>query len=203
MMHLEKLPELAAIHLNFTLEERQEILSLTDPLKRLQRAHYYINRQLQILEIGSKLQDDVQGELNKTQRKYVLREQLKAIKRELGEDEDSNSDVEELRQRFADGNYPEQVQKVADKELDRLAQMPTAAAEYGVIRTYLEWLLELPWQKSTDDRLDLAEARQILDRDHYGLEKVKDRILEFLAVLHLKNDQKSPILWFCRSAGRW
>jgi ATP-dependent Lon protease len=197
----EKLPELAAIHLNFTLEERQEILSLTDPLKRLQRAHYYINRQLQILEIGSKLQDDVQGELNKTQRKYVLREQLKAIKRELGEDEDSNSDVEELRQRFADGNYPEQVQKVADKELDRLAQMPTAAAEYGVIRTYLEWLLELPWQKSTDDRLDLAEARQILDRDHYGLEKVKDRILEFLAVLHLKNDQKSPILCFVGPPG--
>lgn len=197
----ERLADLAAIHLNFSLEERQTILEMIDPLKRLKKAHYLINRQLQILEIGTKIQDDVQGELNKNQRAYVLREQLKAIKKELGENDDQNPEINDLREKIFQANLPEQVLEVAQKELDRLSQMPPAVAEYGVIRNYLDWLIEIPWTYGTDDKLDINRAKLILDEDHYGLEKVKDRIIEFLAVLHLKNDKKSPILCFVGPPG--
>jgi ATP-dependent Lon protease len=196
-----RLTDLAAVHLNLTLEERQEILSLIDPVERLRKLHFFAAKQLQVLEIGSRIQNEVQGELNKTQRQYVLREQLKAIKRELGEDDGQNPELSELKEKIEAANLPPAVKEIAEKELNRLYQIPPAMAEYSVIRTYLDWITDLPWQTETEENLDLKNAAAVLDEDHYGLEKVKERILEFLAVLSLKKDKKSPILCFVGPPG--
>src|SRR5262249_18723631 len=136
--------------------------------------------------IGSKIQSQVMGEMEKSQREYVLRQQLKAIQEELGEKDPAEVEVDELREQLAQLKLPEEVRKQADRELSRLEQLPQAAAEHGVIRTYLEWIASLPWGVRTDDNLDLAHARTVLDEDHYDIEKVKDRILEFLAVRKLR-----------------
>jgi ATP-dependent Lon protease len=196
-----RLTDLAAVHLNLTLEERQEILSLIDPVERLRKLHFFAAKQLQVLEIGSRIQNEVQGELNKTQRQYVLREQLKAIKRELGEDDGQNPELSELKEKIEAANLPPAVKEIAEKELNRLYQIPPAMAEYSVIRAYLDWITDLPWQTETEENLDLKNAAAVLDEDHYGLEKVKERILEFLAVLSLKKDKKSPILCFVGPPG--
>ena len=154
-----------------------------------------------VLELGSKIQSEVQGELNKTQRHYYLREQLKAIKKELGEYEDESTEIEELRQKLVQCKMPEEVHKVAEKELNRLARMSPMASEYTVSRTYLDWLLEMPWSKKTKDSLEIKEAEHILEEDHYGLEKVKKRILEYLAVRQIKAEMKGPILCFIGPPG--
>lgn len=196
-----KLGDVIASQINFTVSEKEQILEIQDVKKRLEKVNYLLNKELQILELGNKIQDQVQGELNKTQRHYYLREQLKAIKKELGEYEDESSESEELKEKLAKIKMPKHVRDVAEKELNRLSKMSPMASEYTVTRTYLDWLLEMPWKKSTKDRLDIKKADQILNEDHYGLEKVKKRILEYLAVRQLKTDMKGPILCFVGPPG--
>ena len=180
--------------INISVEDKQDIIQTLEIKERLERVHYLLNKELQVLEIENKIQKDVQGELNKTQREFVLKEQLKAIQRELGEIDDSMDDLEELRTRIREAKLPESVEKVANKELKRLSRMNQMAAEYSVILNYLDWVCELPWSKSTKEKLDLKYCKKVLDQDHYGLEQVKRRIVEFLAVQKLNRDLKGPIL---------
>ncbi len=197
-----RLADIVVWNLNLQLDEKQNFLEITDVRKRLERVTYLLSKELQILELGSKIQNEVQGEISKNQREYYLREQLKAIKRELGEDEDERtSEINDLRHRLEEAKLPEEARKVAEKELDRLSKIPPAAAEYTVSRTYIDWLIEMPWSKKTDDNLDVNTARLVLDEDHYNLEKVKKRILEYLAVRQLKPDMKGPILCFVGPPG--
>lgn len=197
-----RLADIITWNLNISVSEKQSVLEIVDIQSRLERVTYLITKELQILELSSKIQSEVQGEINKTQREYYLREQLKAIKKELGEDQDERTaEITELRKRIKEAKMPEEVEKVAEKELDRLAKMPPAAAEYTVSRTYLDWLIELPWSVSSEDNLDVSAAQKVLDEDHYGLEKVKKRIVEYLAVRKLKNDMKGPILCFVGPPG--
>ncbi len=196
-----KLADLVAAQINFSVPEKQQVLETQNVKERLRRVNYLLNKELQILELGNKIQNDVQGELNKTQRQYFLREQLKAIKKELGEYEDEGSEIDELRKRLAKMKMPKEVRAVAEKELNRLAKMSPMASEYTVTRTYLDWLMEMPWKKSTRDRLNVKKAEKILNEDHYGLEKVKKRILEYLAVRQLKSNMKGPILCFVGPPG--
>ena len=182
-------------------EEKQELLSEVNLSKRLRRLTAFVNRELEVLELGSKIQDQVQSEMDKNQREYVLRQQLKAIQEELGETDETQAEVNELREQIDKADLPEEVEKQARRELDRLSKLPTAAAEYGVIRTYLDWIVSLPWSVYTTDNLDIAHAREVLDEDHYDLDDVKDRILEFLAVQKLKNEVSGSILCFTGPPG--
>ena len=197
-----RLADVIAWNLNIATVEKQKILEMIEIKERLEKLTYLLNKELQILELGSKIQSEVQGEINKTQREYYLREQLKAIRRELGDDQDERTvEVNELREKIKTAKMPEDVEEVALKELDRLSKMPPAAAEYTVSRTYLDWLVDLPWGISTEDNLDVGAAQKVLDEDHYDLEKVKKRILEYLAVRKLKKDMKGPILCFVGPPG--
>jgi len=197
-----RLADIVAWNLNIATNNKQSILELTNIRERLEKLNYILARELQILELGSKIQSEVQGEISKTQREYYLREQLKAIRKELGESEDDRTaEINELRQKIKKAKMPKEQNEVALKELDRLAKMPPAAAEYTVSRTYLDWLIELPWNKSTEDNLDIDAACKVLDEDHYDLEKIKKRILEYLAVRKLKNDMRGPILCFVGPPG--
>ncbi|MGH3001901.1 MAG: endopeptidase La [Gaiellaceae bacterium] len=183
-------------------EERQEILEQVDVEKRLRQVSAILNRELEVFELGSKIQSQVQSEMEKGQREYFLRQQLKAIRQELGEGDPEQAEANELRERLAAlGELPEEVRKAADRELGRLEKLPPAAAEYGVIRTYLEWILTLPWTSFTQDDLDLQHAREVLDADHFDLEKVKDRIIEYLAVAKLRNAISGQILCFVGPPG--
>jgi ATP-dependent Lon protease len=171
-----------------------------DELLRL--AHADVARELEILQLRSKIASEAQSEMDKAQRDYVLRQQMRAIQKELGEGESGEAaEAELLRERLAKAELPEEVREEAERELKRLERLPSAAPDYHVSRTYIEYILELPWLKSSTDKLDLAEARKILDEDHYGLEDVKERILEFLAVIKLRPDTKSPILLFVGPPG--
>jgi ATP-dependent Lon protease len=185
-----------ANHMNFKLEEKKEILTTLPPLERLQVAIRLLKRSLDQIRVGQEVQEATQEEITKAQREYFLREQLKTIKRELGETNETETIIAEMRKRLAAGKYPEAVLKEAHREMDRLATVSPASAEYSVVKTYLDWLLELPWNVTTPDNLDIKSAREVLERDHYGLAKIKDRILEFLAVRKLKKDMKGPILCF-------
>jgi ATP-dependent Lon protease len=175
-------------------EDKQGLLEEVDLSQRLRRLTSLMNRELEVLELGSKIQTQVQSEIDKSQREYVLRQQMKAIQDELGETDETQAEVNELRERIEKAGLPKEVDKQARRELDRLAKLPPAAAEYGVIRTYLDWIVELPWSVVTPDHLDIPDARKVLDEDHYDLEDVKDRILEFLAVQKLKDEVSGPIL---------
>jgi ATP-dependent Lon protease len=182
-------------------DEKQELLEENDVAKRLRRLTELLNRELEVLELGSKIQTQVQSEMEKGQREYFLRQQLKTIQEELGETDETQAEVNDLRRQLDEAELPPEADKQARRELDRLAKLPSAAAEYGVIRTYLDWIISLPWTKSTEDDLDIAHARQILDEDHYDLEDVKDRILEFLAVQRLRKELSGPILCFVGPPG--
>jgi ATP-dependent Lon protease len=195
------LAHLIAGAMRIPTEEKQELLEEVDVGKRLRRLSEILARELEVVQLGSKIQSQVQSEMEKGQREYFLREQLKAIQQELGEGDEHQAEVTELRERIEAAGLPEHAQKAADRELSRLERLPPAAAEYGVIRTYLEWLVELPWNEETEDDLDVANAREVLDADHYDLEKVKDRILEYLAVRTLKPDSPGPILCFVGPPG--
>lgn len=197
----DKLADLVASNLNLTLEEKQEILETIDVKKRLKRLTVYVNRELEVLEMGSKIQDKVQTELGKNQREYFLREQLRAIQKELGMGDERSAELEELRGKIAEAQLSEEAEKEAMRELDRLTKMQPGAAEYTVARTYLDWMVALPWAKSTADNLDIKAAGEVLDEDHYDLIKVKERILEYLAVRKLKADTKGPILCFVGPPG--
>jgi ATP-dependent Lon protease len=193
--------DLVASTLRLKTEERQELLELTDVDARLRRTALLLSRELEVLELGTKIQSQVQSELEQGQREFYLRQQLKAIQDELGEGDPERAETDELRERLAGVELPEAARKAADRELGRLERLPAAAAEYGVIRTYLEWIVDLPWDRTTEDRLDLREARRVLDEDHYDLDKVKERIVEFLAVAKLKGDVSGPILCFVGPPG--
>ena len=183
-------------------EEREEILEEVDVEQRLRTVSAILSRELEVFELGSKIQSQVQSEMERGQREYFLRQQLKAIQQELGEADPEQAEVAELRERLdALGELPEEVRKAADRELARLERLPQAAAEYGVIRTYLEWILTLPWNGFTDDNLDLSHARAVLDADHFDLDKVKDRIIEYLAVAKLRNEISGQILCFVGPPG--
>ncbi|MFL5953948.1 MAG: endopeptidase La [Gaiellaceae bacterium] len=182
-------------------EERQEILEEVNVEQRLRLVSTILNRELEVFELGSKIQSQVQSEMEKGQREYYLRQQLKAIQQELGEGDPEQAEIEELREQLANAKLPDDVRKAAERELSRLERLPPAAAEYGVIRTYLEWILTLPWQTYTDDNLDLDHAREVLDADHFDLEKVKDRIIEYLAVAKLRNEVSGQILCFVGPPG--
>ena len=195
------LADFIASNINITLEEKQELLEALDVKDRLEKLTLFLNKELEILEIGSRIQSEVQTEMTKSQREYFLREQLKAIQKELGEVDERTMEINEFREKIEQSGMPEEAVKEAERELDRLAKMPVAAAEYTVARTYLEWLTSLPWNLSTEDNLDIKRAREVLDEDHYDLDKVKDRIIEYLAVRKLKEDMKGPILCFVGPPG--
>ena len=180
------LAHLIAGALRIPTAEKQEILEQVDVAARLRRLSEILARELEVISLGSKIQSQVQEGIDKGQREYYLREQLRAIQEELGEGDDQQAEIDELRERLDAAELPEQARKVADRELKRLERLPAAAAEYGVIRTYLDWMVDLPWNVRTDDVIDLKHAREVLDADHYDLEQVKDRILEYLAVRRLK-----------------
>ena len=195
------LADLIASTLNLALEDKQAILESLDAKARLEKVNILLNKELQVLELGSKIQTQVREGLDKSQREYVLREQLKAIQKELGEKDERTVEVEELRERIVKAKLPPEAMKEAERELDRLAKMPPSAAEYTVVRTYLDWFVEIPWAVATDDNLDIQQAQKVLDQDHYDLEKVKKRILEYLSVRKLKKDMKGPILCFVGPPG--
>lgn len=196
-----------AMHLvNVPVAEKQEILEQLNVKVRLERATIIVNKEIQRIELGEMIQSEVQDEISKTQRDYFLREQLKAIRKELGEDE-GTMEMKELEEKIAKSKMTEEARKVAEKELDRLQKIPPASPEYTVSRTYLDWLVELPWGTLTEDNVDVKEAKDILDEDHYGLDKVKDRVIEYLAVRKLKEQVekdsavKGPILCFVGPPG--
>src|SRR6266550_7531038 len=180
---------------------KQEVLETLDIRARMDNLNRILIKELEVLELGSKIQSQVQSEVGKNQREYFLREQMKAIQKELGEGDDQTKEIEELAEKIEAVGLPESVKKEALRELDRLSKMPAAAAEYTVSRTYLDWLVALPWNKRTDEVIDLAVTKGVLDADHSGLEKAKDRILEYLAVRKLKKDVKGPILCFVGPPG--
>jgi ATP-dependent Lon protease len=196
-----KVSDLIASNLNISIEEKQDLLSTLDVRSRLEKLSAILNREIELLELGHKIQSQVQSELSKNQKEFYLRQQLKAIQRELGEGDGKTAEMEELRRKIDDAHMPPEALKAAEHELDRLRMIPPESAEHTVVRTYLEWLVALPWAVSTEDNLDLHHARQVLDEDHFDLEKIKDRILEYLAVRQLRKDPRSPILCFVGPPG--
>ncbi|HEX8773474.1 MAG TPA: endopeptidase La [Pyrinomonadaceae bacterium] len=188
--------------LNLGVEQEQKMLEAETVDDLVLLAHNYLSHELEIMQLRSKIATEAQSEMDKAQRDYILRQQLKAIQKELGDDEGGErAEAELLRERLEAADLPDDVRTEAERELKRMERLPSAAPDYHVIRTYLEYVLELPWKKSTEDKLDLKEARRILDEDHYGLEDIKERILEFLAVIKLRPDAKSPILCFVGPPG--
>jgi len=196
-----KLADLLASNLNLSLQEKQDILESLAVKTRLEKLTVVVNRELEVLEMGSKIQTRVQSELGKNQREFYLREQLKVIQNELGEFDERASEINELKKKIQETKMSEEAEKEARRELDRLSKMPPGAAEYTVARTYIDWLICLPWSVSTNDNLDITAAEKVLNEDHYDLEKVKERILEYLAVRKLKSDMKGPILCFVGPPG--
>ena len=195
------LADLIASNLNISTTEKQGILETFDVRERLTKVHLFLNKEVQVLELGNKIQSQVKEDMDRTQREYYLREQMKAIKKELGELDEHSTEIKELKDKIKKAKMPSEALAAAEKELDRLAKIPPASAEYTVARTYLDWLVELPWSETTEDNLDIDNAQKTLDEDHYDLEKVKKRILEYLAVRKLKADMKGPILCFVGPPG--
>jgi ATP-dependent Lon protease len=195
------LADMITSSINATSEEKQKILETIDVKERLKEVTRLTNYQLEILELGSKIQTQVKGDMDKRQREYYLRQQLKAIQDELGEKEEGTVEVEEYRVKIEEKNLPEEAKKEAERELDRLSKMHPSSAEYTVVSTYLDWITSLPWNETTKDNLDIKKAEKILDEDHYGLEKPKKRIIEYLAVRKLKPESKGPILCFAGPPG--
>lgn len=196
-----RLADLVISHLNITVSEKQKILETLDVKKRLQMVNLSMNKEMDVLKLATKIQSQVKTELDKNQRDYYLRQQLKTIQEELGESDERTEDINDLRKKIKDAKLPAEAKKEAERELNRLSKMSPMSAEYTVSRTFLDWIVSLPWAVSTKDNLDLVKVRKILDEDHYNLEKVKERILEYLAVLKLKKDLKGPILCFVGPPG--
>jgi ATP-dependent Lon protease len=195
------LADMIASTINSNPEEKQIVLEMVDVKKRLKEVTRLVNHQFDILELGDKIQNQVKGDMDKSQREYYLRQQLKAIKEELGEKDEASVEIDEYRAKIDEKNLPDEARKEADRELDRLSRMHPSSAEYTVASTYLDWITALPWHDSTQDNLDIKKARKILDNDHFGLEKPKRRIIEYLAVRTLKPESKGPILCFAGPPG--
>ncbi len=196
-----RLADLVASNLGLKTEQAQEILEIDDPVNRLKKVSEILNREVELLLVQQKIQSEARGEIDKTQREYFLREQLKAIQKELGEIDERAEEIKEFRKKIEEANMPEKVMKEAEKQLRRLEKMHPDSAEAATVRTYLEWMVELPWAKSTKDNLDIKAAEKVLNTDHYDLEKVKERILEYLSVRRLKEKMKGPILCFIGPPG--
>lgn len=196
-----RLADLIAVYLPLSVEESQEILETFDPLERLKKAFLHLNEEVKNLQIRSKVQEGVAREMGKGQKDYMLRQQMKAIQKELGEEDPQTAEINELREKIDKSDMSEEVLEAANKELDRLSKMNPASAEYTVSRTYIDYLVNIPWNVSTEDNLDIGRAEEILNEDHYDLEKIKERILEYLAVRKLKDDMKGPILCFTGPPG--
>ncbi|MFO1075137.1 MAG: endopeptidase La [Geminicoccaceae bacterium] len=196
-----QLCDLVASTMDITAAEKQEVLETFELVRRLDRVLEFLNERLRVMRLTKELGDATRGSLEKRQREALLREQLQTIRKELGEDEEGAADGEELRKQIEAAGMPEEVAEAARKELRRLERMPEAAAEHGMIRSYLDWLIELPWAKETEDRIDVVEARQVLDEDHFDLDKIKQRIIEYLAVRKLAPEGRSPILCFVGPPG--
>lgn len=196
-----RLADFVSAYSNFDLADKQRLLETADVKERLNALLPLLAKELSVLELGQKLRDQVKGELDKSQREYFLREQLKAIHKELGEGDAGQTELGELKRKVAEAGMPDAAREAAERELDRLARMQPASAEHSVARNYLDWLLAVPWKTRTDDKLDIRRAARILDEDHYDLVKVKQRILEYLAVRKLKADSKGPILCFIGPPG--
>ncbi|HQI24501.1 MAG TPA: endopeptidase La, partial [Smithella sp.] len=195
------LADLIASIINAPVEEKQKILNIADIKKRLKELTLMVNHQMDVLELGNKIQTKVKDDIDKSQREYYLRQQLKAIRQELGETDENAVETEEYRKKIEEKNLPEEAKKEALRELERLSRMHPSSAEYTVSSTYLDWMTTLPWNESTNDNLDIGKARRVLDEDHYGLTKPKKRIIEYLAVRKLKPDSKGPILCFVGPPG--
>jgi ATP-dependent Lon protease len=195
------LADMISSTINTSLEEKQRVLEIYDIKKRLKEVTRLLNYQLEILELGSKIQSQVKGDMDKRQREYFLREQLKAIKEELGEKDEAAVEIEDYKAKIEGKNLPDEARKEAERELNRLSRMHPSSAEYTVASTYLDWLTALPWHDSTEDNMDIKKARKILDQDHFGLDKAKQRIIEYLAVRKLKPESKGPILCFVGPPG--
>lgn len=193
--------DIVASTINSALEEKQKVLEIQDVKARLTEVTRLVNHQLEILELGNKIQSQVKGDMDKRQREYYLRQQMEAIKEELGEKDEASVEIEEYRKKLKETDLPEEASKEAERELSRLSRMHSSSAEYTVALTYLDWLTTLPWNKSTEDNHDIKKAKKVLDEDHYGLEKAKKRIIEFLAVRKLKPESKGPILCFAGPPG--
>jgi ATP-dependent Lon protease len=196
-----RLADLVASNLGLKTEQSQEILEIMDPVQRLKRVSEILTREVELLTVQQKIQSEARGEIDKTQREYFLREQLKAIQKELGDIDERAEEVREFKKKIEDAKMPEKVMKEAEKQLKRLEKMHPDSAESATVRTYLDWLVELPWAKSTKDNLDIKIAKKVLNEDHYDLEKVKERILEYLSVRKLKEKMKGPILCFIGPPG--
>jgi ATP-dependent Lon protease len=196
-----RLADLVASNLKLRVEESQAILEVIDPLERLGKVNELLSKELELSAMQAKIQTQAKEEMGKTHREYFLREQLKAIQSELGEIDEKTKEIDEFKEKIAKARMPQEVKQEADKQLSRLGQMHPDAAEASIIRTYLDWMVELPWSKATRDRLDIKNAKEILDEDHYNLEKVKDRILEYLGVRKLNKKMKGPILCFVGPPG--
>ncbi len=199
--HPGRLADMIASHLSISLQEKEEILETVNVKQRLKKVNTFINHEMEVLEMAKKIQGQVRSKVDKGQREYYLRQQLKAIQDELGEGDERTVEVNELRKKIEEVKLPPEAKKEAERELARLENMPPQAAEYTVSRTYLDWVLSLPWNVSTTDNLDINAAQKVLDEDHYDLKKVKERILEYLAVRKLKEDMKGPILCFVGPPG--
>jgi len=197
----EVLADLIAANLNVNLKEKQTILETINVKQRLEKVSALVSKELKLLKLRDKIKEEVDEEIEKNRRQYYLREQLKAIKKELGEENEQDVEINELRKRLEETPMPEKTREVAEKQLNRLTSMNPASAEYPVVHNYLEWILDLPWEKSTEDNINLSVAREILDEDHYGLDDVKDRILEYLAVRKLRESTKGSILCFSGPPG--
>ncbi|HET6380561.1 MAG TPA: endopeptidase La [candidate division Zixibacteria bacterium] len=195
------LADMVAYSPEMTTEQRQDLLETLNVAERLRKVSQFLAKQIEVLELKGKIQSEVKSEMDKTQREYILREQLKAIQKELGEDDPAVAEANELRKRVEESAMPEEVKEKALKEVDRLSRIPSASPEQGVIRTYVDWLVSLPWGVETEDNLDLAEAERVLNEDHYGLEKPKERIVEYMAVRKLAEKIRSPILLFVGPPG--
>jgi ATP-dependent Lon protease len=196
-----KLADVAAANLGLAVDKAQGILEIVDPIERLKKLSEILGKEIELLNMQAKILSQAKEEMSKSQREYFLREQMKAIRTELGEGDERSEDVEDLKKRIKKAKMPKDIEKEAKKQLDRLDMMHPDAVESTMLRTYIEWLIELPWSKSTKDRLDIKKAKKILDEDHYDLDKVKERILEFLSVMKLKGDMKGPILCFVGPPG--
>ena len=195
------LADIIASVINAPIEEKQKVIEMLDAKERLRHVTRLVNHQVEILELGSKIQNQVKDDMDKSQREYYLRQQLGAIRKELGETDDDKVEIEEYREKIEKKNLPEEAKKEAERELSRLSKMHPSSAEYTVAATYLDWMTSLPWKEKTEDNLDIKKARRVLDEDHYGLEKAKRRIIEYLAVRKLKPDSKGPILCFAGPPG--
>jgi ATP-dependent Lon protease len=196
-----RLADLVASNLGLKTEVAQELLEIPDAVQRLRKVSEVLNREIELLQVQQKIQSEARGEIDKTQREYFLREQLKAIQRELGEIDERTEEINEFKKKIEEAKMPEKVRKEAEKQLKRLEKMHPDSAEAATVRTYLDWLVELPWSKSTKDNLNIKKAKKVLDEDHYNLEKVKERILEYLSVRKLKTKMKGPILCFIGPPG--